>query len=60
MDEEFNGFDVAINTKFAHISLSLYVEIETTKECMFNYCPSVIIDENADNVIDQIGDNLMA
>ena len=60
MDEEFEGFEVAINTKFAHISLSLYIEIETTKECMFDYCPSVIIDENADDVIDQVGDNLKA
>lgn len=60
MNEEFDGFDVQINTKFAHISLSLYVEIETTKECMFNYCPSVIIDENTDRVIDQVGDNLKA
>lgn len=60
MDEEFNGFDVQINTKFAHISLSLYVEIETTKECMYDYCPSVIIDENSDNVIDQVGDNIKA
>jgi hypothetical protein len=60
MDEEFNGFDVALKPDYAYISLSLYVEIQTTKECMFDYCPSVIIDENSDNVIDQVGDNLKA
>jgi hypothetical protein len=60
MDEEFNGFDVALKTDYAYISLSLYIEIQTTKECMFDYCPSVIIDENSDKVIDQFGDNLIA
>jgi hypothetical protein len=56
----FNGFDVALKTDYAYISLSLYIEIQTTKECMFDYCPSVIIDENSDKVIDQFGDNLIA
>ncbi len=60
MDEEFSGYEVGINTNYAHISLSLYVEIETTKECLFEYCPSVIIDEISDEVVDQIGDNLIA
>lgn len=60
MDEEFNGFDVPLKTDYAYISLSLYVEIQTTKECMFDYCPNVIIDENEDKVIDQNNDKIKA
>ena len=60
MDEEFNGFDVPLKSDYAYISLSLYVEIQTTKACMFDYCPSVIIDQNANRVIDQIGGNITA
>lgn len=58
--EELEGLDVKYNPEFIYLSMDLNVNVQTTKECMFDICGGIIIDEQADAVIDQIGDNLTA
>jgi hypothetical protein len=52
INTEFRGVDVVFKPEYAYLSMEIEVQIQTTKECMFNYCGAYIIDEDADYLVD--------
>lgn len=58
INNEFEGYDVKIKPEYLYLSMEIEVSVETTKQCMLDYCDSLIIDEISNFVIDQNNDNL--
>jgi len=60
LDGEFSGMDAIFKPEYVYLSMDIEINVQTTKECMFEYCGGVIIDEQANYVVDSQGNNLMA
>jgi len=60
LDSEFNGMDAIFKPEYVYLSMDIEINVQTTKECMFDYCGGVIIDEDADKVVDSRNNKLRA
>lgn len=60
VSEELIGLENTIKSEYAYLSMSIEVQVDTTKDCMFDYCGGVLIDEVADQVVDQNNNNIKA
>lgn len=60
LDGEFSGMEAIFKPEYVYLSMDIEINVQTTKECMFEYCGGVIIDEQANYVVDSQGNNLTA
>ncbi len=60
LSQELSGIDKVFDPKYLYLSMDIVVEVQTTKGCMFDYCPSVLIDEVPNFVVDQNSNNILS